>query len=182
MSNHARDGRNSNSAIVVTVSPEDFQNGLSADMNPLAGVEFQRRLEQNAWRIGNGAVPIQLYGDFKENRKSLGPGEVLPDTKGKNCYANLRGILPDPLNRAIIEGVDFWGQKISGFDRYDAILSGVESRTSSPIRIERNQRMESNIAGIYPCGEGAGYAGGITSAAVDGIRVAEAIALGGCQD
>ncbi|MCI8549382.1 MAG: FAD-dependent oxidoreductase [Lachnospiraceae bacterium] len=175
MSNHARDGRNSNSAIVVTVSPEDFEDGLSANINPLAGMEFQRRLERNAWRLGNGAVPIQLYGDFKENRKSSGPGEVLPDTKGQNCYTNLRGILPEPLNRAIIEGVDFWGRKILGFDRYDAILSGVESRTSSPVRIERNDQMESSIAGIYPCGEGAGYAGGITSAAVDGIRVAEAI-------
>ena len=95
---------------------------------------------------------------------------------GKSCYANLRGLLPDFAGRAIIEGVEFWGKKISGFDRYDAVLSGVESRTSSPVRMERDERLRGSIPGIYPCGEGAGYAGGITSAAMDGIRVAEMLA------
>ncbi len=194
MSNRARDGRNANSAIIVTVSPEDFVPfyGQEASdgsfrpegdafcpagrIHPLAGVEFQRRLEERAFFLGDGAVPIQLYGDFKVNRTSTGPGEVLPDTMGKSCYANLRGLLPDFAGRAIIEGVEFWGKKISGFDRYDAVLSGVESRTSSPVRMERDERLRGSIPGIYPCGEGAGYAGGITSAAMDGIRVAEMLA------
>ncbi|MCI8464608.1 MAG: FAD-dependent oxidoreductase [Lachnospiraceae bacterium] len=185
MSNRNRDGRNANSAIIVTVSPEDFRRPCSFDssgsvpVHPLAGVEFQRRLEERAFLLGNGAVPVQLYGDFQADRKSSGPGEILPDTMGSNCYTNLRGILPDFVDRAIIEGIDFWGQKIPGFDRYDAVLSGVESRTSSPVRMERNEELESSIPGIYPCGEGAGYAGGITSAAMDGIRVAEAIAARG---
>lgn len=194
MSNRARDGRNANSAVIVTVSPEDFicfpgrpkdpvgdgmpmgEGSKSAgSVHPLAGVEFQRKLEERAFSLGNGAVPLQLYGDFKAGRKSTGPGEVLPDTMGANCYTDLRGILPDFVNRAIVCGVDFWGQRISGFDRYDAVLSGVESRTSSPVRIERDESLMGSIPGIYPCGEGAGYAGGITSAAMDGIRAAEAV-------
>ena len=182
MSNRARDGRNANSAIIVTVSPEDFEpfQGMSKGMiHPLSGVEFQRRLEERAFLLGNGAVPMQLFGDFKENRTSVGPGEVLPDTMGTNCYTNLRGLLPDFADRAIIEGIEFWGQKIAGFDRYDAVLSGVESRTSSPVRMERDSGLVGSIPGIYPCGEGAGYAGGITSAAMDGIRVAEMVAGGG---
>ncbi len=193
MSNRARDGRNANSAIIVTVSPEDFAgspgtgvpegNGgpegmVSAPdgtLHPLAGVEFQRRLEERAFALGNGAVPVQLYGDFKADRESRGPGEVLPDTRGARHYANLRSILPEFVNRAIVEGVELWSKKIAGFNRYDAVLSGVESRTSSPVRIERDERFMSNISGIYPCGEGAGYAGGITSAAMDGIRTAEMV-------
>lgn len=120
-------------------------------------------------------MPVQLYGDYKENRPSTSFGEVFPDTKGKNVLSNLRSIFPDFLNKALIEGIEQCGKKLSGFNRYDAVLSGVESRTSSPVRIERNENLESSISGIYPCGEGAGYAGGITSAAMDGIRVAEAI-------
>ncbi|MCI8506368.1 MAG: FAD-dependent oxidoreductase [Lachnospiraceae bacterium] len=184
MSNRARDGRNANSAIIVTVSPEDFEpsRGNPRGMiHPLCGMEFQRKLEERAFLLGNGTVPMQLFGDFKENRKSAGPGEVLPDTMGKNCYANLRGLLPDFADRAIIEGVEFWGQKIAGFDRYDAVLSGVESRTSSPVRMERDEGLMGSIPGVYPCGEGAGYAGGITSAAMDGIRVAEMVAAGESQ-
>ena len=194
MSNRARDGRNANSAVIVTVSPEDFvrfsgrpgdPTGVGMSMgaglwpaggiHPLAGVEFQRRLEERAFALGNGAVPKQLYGDFKAGRGSTGPGEVLPDTMGTNCYTDLRGILPDFVNRAVVEGVDSWGQRIADFDRYDAVLSGVESRTSSPVRMERDEQLMSNVFGVYPCGEGAGYAGGITSAAMDGIRAAEAI-------
>lgn len=170
MSNRKRDGRNANSAMIVTVSPEDFGDG-----HPLSGVAFQRQLETNAYRLGGGKVPVQLYGDYKENRPSTSFGEVFPDTKGKNVLSNLRSIFPDFLNRALIEGIEQCGKKLSGFNRYDAVLSGVESRTSSPVRIERNENLESSISGIYPCGEGAGYAGGITSAAMDGIRVAEAI-------
>ncbi|MCD2491032.1 FAD-dependent oxidoreductase [Lacrimispora sp. NSJ-141] len=171
MSNRSRDGRNANSAMIVTVSPEDFGNG-----HPLSGIAFQRELEKTAYELGGGRVPIQLYGDFKEDRMSRSLGDVLPDTMGGNHFANLRRLLPEYLNKALIEGIEQCGKKLRGFSRYDAVLSGVESRTSSPIRIERNDSMEANIPGIYPCGEGAGYAGGITSAAMDGMKVAEAIA------
>ena len=172
MSNHDRAGRNANSAMIVTVSPEDFGDG-----HPLSGVKFQRELERRAWQLGKGLVPIQLYGDFKAGRRSTGPGEILPATMGGAVYTNLREILPEKLNLALQEGIDACGRRIKGFDRYDAVLSGVESRTSSPVRIERNEELESSVEGIYPCGEGAGYAGGITSAAMDGIRVAEMLAM-----
>ena len=173
MSNHARDGKNANSAVIVTVTPEDFggENG-----NPLAGVEFQRNLEKQAWKLGQGHIPVQLYGDFKENRMSTAFGEVTPEFCGTFQLANLRELMPDGLSEAFIEGVDQFGRKIQGFDRKDAILAGIESRTSSPVRIPRNENSESVIKGLYPCGEGAGYAGGITSAAMDGIRTAEVLA------
>ncbi len=171
MSYHDRAGRNANSAMIVTVTPEDFGGGE----DPLAGVAFQRKLEERAYRLGGGSVPVQLFGDFKENRESRAFGGILPDTKGKNCLSNLREILPEHLNRAFIEGIVQCGKKLPGFDRFDAVLSGVESRTSSPLRIERNEELEASVAGIYPCGEGAGYAGGITSAAMDGLKVAETI-------
>ena len=118
---------------------------------------------------------MQLFGDFKENRESKSLGAVLPDHKGESRLSNLRELLPEGLSQALIEGISQCGRRLTGFDRYDAVLSGVESRTSSPLRIERNESMEANIHGIYPCGEGAGYAGGITSAAMDGLRVAETL-------
>lgn len=173
MSNHARDGKNANSAVIVTVTPDDFggENG-----NPLAGVEFQRKLEEKAWKLGQGQIPVQLYGDFKENRMSTAFGEVTPEFCGGFQFANLRELMPDGLSEAFIEGVDQFGRKIRGFDRKDGILAGIESRTSSPVRIPRDNDSESAIKGLYPCGEGAGYAGGITSAAMDGIRTAEVLA------
>ena len=144
-------------------------------IGPVSYTHLQRRLEERAFRLGDGKVPVQLFGDFKENRESREFGEVLPDTKGRNCLSNLRGILPEPLNKAFIEGIVQCGKKLPGFDRFDAVLSGVESRTSSPLRIERNEGLEASVSGVYPCGEGAGYAGGITSAAMDGLKVAETI-------
>lgn len=171
MSNHAREGANANSAIIVTVTPEDYQ-----DISPLAGVAFQRSLEETAYRIGDSRIPVQLYGDFKAGRDSFDFGDVGPGFKGLYQFADLRNSLPSFLSESIIEGIDAFGQMIRGFDRYDAVLAGIESRTSSPVRIERGEDFQSQVRGLYPCGEGAGYAGGITSAAMDGIKIAEAIA------
>lgn len=171
MSNRARDGRNANSALIVTVTPEDF-----GGEGPLAGVEFQRRLEEKAFSLCQGNVPVQLYGDFRENRISRAFGEIRPSIKGAYGFGNLRGILPEELACALMEGMECFDHKIRGFAREDAVLSGIESRTSSPVRILRDLNGESNVRGLYPCGEGAGYAGGITSAAMDGMRAAERIA------
>lgn len=171
MSYHARDGQNANSAIIVSVNPSDY--GASG---PLAGVEFQRQLEKKAYEIGRGKIPQQLYGDFKNHHLSTGYGAFSSSTKGACCFANLREIFPEVISDSFIQGMESFPRYIRNFNREDAILSGVESRTSSPVRITRNERFESNIAGIYPCGEGAGYAGGIMSAAMDGLKVAEAIA------
>ncbi|HHU71790.1 MAG TPA: NAD(P)-binding protein [Clostridiales bacterium] len=171
MSNHARDGVNANSAIVVTVRPEDFGGD-----GPLSGIEFQRKIEKRAYEIGQGKVPIQLFGDLLRDKESVTIGNITPNIKGGYKLANLKDCLPKPILDDIIEGIQVFDRKIEGFGNEEIILSGVESRTSSPVRILRDEALESNIKGIYPCGEGAGYAGGITSAAIDGIRVYEAIA------
>lgn len=171
MSYHARDGRNANSAIIVSVTPDDFPGE-----GPLRGIAFQQELERRAFAAGAGKIPQQLYGDYKENRISAAYGDFDSQTKGGCAFANLRDIFPEAVNRAFIEGMEAFPRYIPDYDRYDAILSGVESRTSSPVRIHRNKDFESNLAGLYPCGEGAGYAGGIMSAAMDGLKVAEAIA------
>lgn len=177
MSNHARDGRNANSAIVVTVQPEDFASFHGPDTpSVLAGMEFQRMLERRAWQAAEGRVPVQLYGDYLAGRSSTGPGQIIPDIRGAYAYGAVREILPEELSSAIAEGIAAFGRQIHGFDREDAVLCGVESRTSSPVRILRDENKESAIRGLFPCGEGAGYAGGITSAAVDGIRVAQELA------
>lgn len=170
MSNYARDGRNINSAIVVTVSPEDF-----GEEGALAGIEFQRRWEEEAYKQAGGKVPVQLFADFCNNVKSTGFGEIMPGIKGEYSLANVKAVLPGIVASSIEEGIIEFGKKIKGYSREDALLSGIESRTSSPVRIRRDKTFQSNIKGIYPCGEGAGYAGGIMSAAVDGIRVAEAV-------
>ncbi len=170
MSNHDRQGKNANSALIVAVTPDDFK-----DPGPLGGVLFQKRLEEQAFLLGQGNIPIQLYGDFLENKNSEGFGAVTPQFCGATCFSNLRRLMPEELNLAFLEGMAQFGKKIKGFDRPDAILAGIESRTSSPLRILRNEHLESNIKGLFPCGEGAGYAGGITSAAMDGLRVAEEI-------
>jgi uncharacterized FAD-dependent dehydrogenase len=172
MSYNKRDGKNANSAIVVTVAPEDF-----GGTDVLSGVEFQRKLEQAAFRIGKGNIPVQLLEDFQQNRESKQLGNVEPQTKGSWSFGNLRDILTEEINQSIIEGMHSFGKQIAGFDRPDTILLGIESRTSSPVRIVRDDETYlSNIEGIYPYGEGAGYAGGITSAGMDGIRTAEKIA------
>lgn len=170
MSNRARDSKNANSAIVVTVNPSDY------GLNPLDGVNFQRKLEERTYEVGNGKIPVQLFRDFLDNKKSTEFKDVKPNIKGNYTLANLNDIFPDYILESLKEAIINFDKKIKGFARDDAILSAIESRTSSPIRLERNENMESNIIGIYPIGEGAGYAGGITSAAIDGIKVAEAIA------
>ena len=142
----------------------------------MAGIAFQRRLEEAAFREGKGCIPVQLYGDFCRGQNSAGFGDVQPCTRGKTAFGDLNRVLPPQLCAALKEAMPEFGRKIRGFDRADAVLSGVESRTSSPLRILRDEAGLSNIAGIYPCGEGAGYAGGITSAAMDGMAAAERIA------
>lgn len=170
MSYSGRDGINSNSAIVVNVTPEDFESD-----HPLAGMEFQRRWESAAYKAGGGLVPIQLFGDYMKDVKTEKLGRVIPQIKGGFRLANLKCCLPEYINDAIIEGVVSFEKRMPGYAEYDAILSGIEARTSSPVKIVRGEDLRCEGTCIYPCGEGAGYAGGITSAAVDGIKVAEAI-------
>lgn len=229
MSYSGRNGCNANSAVVVTVTPEDFGSA-----HPLAGIAFQRRLEEKAYAIGKGKIPVQRYGEYKEcvrrnagsiiegrniqreagsiqmgsdegtvqeadsrvsvsqesavqkvgsmeDNPKTGNGEeiqdkIMPQCKGMYVWADVSQILPAECNRAIVDGMEAFGKQIRGFERPDVCVSGVESRTSSPVRILRDDSLQSSIRGLYPCGEGAGYAGGILSAAMDGLRVAEAIA------
>lgn len=206
MSYSGRDGVNANSAVIVTVTPEDFGSD-----HPLAGVAFQRRLEEKAFELGQGKIPAQRYGDFRESvmekvekrqsddafgtacpeemqirymerdieeqSEEQGTEEPMkPQCKGEYVWADLSDLLPEECSQAFIDGMESFGRQIQGFDRPDTVLLGVESRTSSPVRIGRDETLQSEIRGLYPCGEGAGYAGGITSAAMDGLRVAEQIA------
>jgi uncharacterized FAD-dependent dehydrogenase len=174
MSDFARNGINANAAIVVAVGPDDFG---SAEL--LAGVEFQRRWERLAFSAGGGrhVLPVQLLADFKSGRKSTGFGTVKPSASGPTAFAELGACLPRYVATGIAEAMGRFGSSIQGFDRDDAVLTGVETRTSSPVRILRNEACESSLAGLFPAGEGAGYAGGIMSAAMDGIRVAEQVLL-----
>lgn len=196
MSYSKRDGRNANSAIIVTVTPEDY-----GQAGPLSGVAFQQRLEERAYKAGNGAIPVERYGDFRkalldeENgcRESIHrkmsderasfretvriPDDFQPAIKGKWRFGAVHDILPKALNRAFVEGMEQFGETIRGFSDENVLVEGLESRTSSPVRILRDERLQSSLKGLYPCGEGAGYAGGITSAAMDGIRVAEEVAM-----
>ena len=194
MSYSGRDGENANSAIIVAVTPQDF-----GSVHPLAGVEFQRALEEKAYQLADGKIPVQRYGDFKKaveiqaanEEKTISSEKVsdkddktdkeafiMPQNKGLYQWTDLTGILPKECNEAFVEGMECFGRQIRGFDSPESILSAVESRTSSPVRMPRDEEslQSVEIKGIYPCGEGAGYAGGITSAAMDGLRVAEAIA------
>ena len=173
MSNHDRSERNANSALIVTVTPEDFvSEGFEG---PLAGMQFQRKWEEAAYRVGNGKIPMQLFGDLLSGKKSATIGEIVPNTKGAWQFADLTECLPAYVLESLKEGVLAFDKKIPGFARKDGVLLGVETRTSSPVRIVRGEDYQADIRGFYPCGEGAGYAGGITSAAVDGIKVFEAI-------
>ena len=169
MSYNDRGSKNANSAIVVTITPDDFGD------KPLDGIEFQRKLEEKAYKVAKGKIPVQLLKDFKDNIVSKDFGEVKPIFKGEYDFANINEILPNDVTYSIKEAFSDFGRKIKGFDKNDTILAAIESRTSSPVRIIRDENFESNILGIYPCGEGAGYAGGITSAAMDGTKVAEEI-------
>ena len=169
MSYNKRDSKNANSALVVTITQDDF------GYHPLDGIKYQRQLEERAFKLGNGKIPTQLLGDYYKNRESSRIGDVLPVFKGEYNLTNLNNLYPDYINESLKEAISNFSLKINGFDNADSIISGVESRTSSPVRIVRNDEYESNILGIYPCGEGAGYAGGITTSSIDGIKVAEAI-------
>lgn len=170
MSYSGRDGKNANTAVIVTVTPEDF-----GTESILSGMEFQRKLEERAYQEGKGKIPVQLFGDFKNHIPSSGPGTIEPQLKGAYSWGNVRNIFPDDIASSLEEGIIKFDQKIKGYAKDDAVLSGVESRTSSPVRILRDDTLQSNYRGVYPCGEGAGYAGGITSAAMDGLKVAESI-------
>ncbi len=173
MSNHARNERNANSAMIVTVTPEDF-GGEEGDV--LSGVEFQRRLEAAAYRAGEGKIPVQLFGDLLNHKSSVTIGHIIPNTKGEYKLTSLEECLPAFITDSLIDGISAFDKKIKGFADEEAVLLGVEARTSSPVRIERDENLMSSVEGLYPCGEGAGYAGGIVSAAVDGIKVYEKIA------
>ncbi len=195
MSYSTRDGANSNSAMIVTVSPDDYQN-----TGPLSGIAFQRSLEERAYRIGRGAVPVERYGDFRSFVLTEGLADVRsgvpaawkgalqtsypgfsPAVRGRWAFSPVHEILPAFLNAALVEGIELIGRKMPGFNDADAFLSGVESRTSSPVRILRDETGQSAVRGLFPCGEGAGYAGGITSAAMDGILIAEKVASLHCN-
>ena len=188
MSYSGRDGKCANSAIIFTVDSKDYPSS-----HPLAGIEFQRDLESKAYKISGGCVPVQKYGDYKASLKNKGydvnadnidPGLEIsgafdgfePDIKGKYTYCDMTEIFTKDMNESFVEGMEHFNKIIPGFGYKEARLAGVESRTSSPVRIVRDENMQSNIKGVFPCGEGAGYAGGITSAAMDGIKVACSLA------
>ena len=172
MSVYARNGENANSAVLVNVTPNDFKGE-----SPLEGMYFQKDLEQKAFKLGgsNYNAPIQRFEDFENNVKSTHIGEIKPTYKPGVTLSNLNEILPDFISKTLIEGIKYFDKSIKGFEHPDAILTGVETRSSSPVQITRNENKQSNIKGLYPCGEGAGYAGGIMSAAVDGIKCAIAV-------
>ena len=171
MSFYARNGENANSALLVNVLPEDF-----GDEDPLAGVRFQQRWERAAFLLGGSdyRAPAQRVGDFLARRASDGPGEVVPSYRPGVRWGSLEDCLPGFVTDSMRLALPMLERRLRGFAHPDAVLTGVETRSSSPVRVERGDDCQSNIRGLYPCGEGAGYAGGIMSAAVDGMRCAEA--------
>ena len=170
MSNYKRDSKNANSAIVVTVGQKDYGPHV------LDGVEFQRELERKTFLSLNGKIPVQLWKDFKDGNTSSKFDNVTPCINGAYDFYDINKILPKYISDSIKEGVEYFDTKIKGFAT-DAVISCIESRTSSPVTIERDENFESNIKGLYPIGEGAGYSGGITTSSVDGIKVSEKIRL-----
>lgn len=180
MSYSGRNGANSNSAIIMAVTPKDFENA-----HPLAGIFFQRSLEEKAYEIGRGKVPVETYGNFRKSITGIAPQpsgiirkypDFMPAVKGVYEFSPVHEILPKHLQQAFVEGITCFDKMLPGFGDSGAYVSGVESRTSSPVRIHRDETGQSEVRGLYPCGEGAGYAGGITSAAMDGMLIAEKIA------
>ena len=191
MSYSGRNSANANSAVIITITPEDYGDGT----DPLSGVAFQRKMEEKAYQIGKGKIPVERYGNFKravlgtrhqkpettqeelKETESMGLEAITPCIKGQWTEAPVHEILPDALNHAFVEGMEAFGKKIHGFNGDEVLVEGIESRTSSPVRILRTESAQAlGVWGLYPCGEGAGYAGGITSAAMDGIFVAEQLA------
>jgi uncharacterized protein len=175
MSQYSRNEHNANAGIVVGITPADYPG------HPLAGIAFQRRWEGRAFELGGGNynAPVQMVGDFIAKKNSGLLGNVKPSYTPGVTPTDLQTALPDYASNAIREALPMFDRQIKGFNKYDAVLTGVETRTSSPIRITRDEHsfQSLNTEGLYPAGEGAGYAGGILSAAIDGIRVAEAVAL-----
>ncbi|MCD8036624.1 MAG: NAD(P)/FAD-dependent oxidoreductase [Clostridiales bacterium] len=175
MSEYTRDGENANSALLVQVNPSDFGSD-----DPLAGVEMQRRIEEAAFRAGGGdySAPVQRYGDFVSGKATEAEGKVRHSYKPKVKYADLNTVLPKFIAESLKEAIPEMGKRLKGFDSPDALMTGVETRSSSPVRIVRDKEGVSlKLDGLYPAGEGAGYAGGIVSAAVDGVRQAENIIM-----
>ncbi len=172
MSNFLRDGKNANSAVLVNVTPDDFESN-----SPLAGIYFQKDLEEKAFNLGgkNYFAPVQRVEDFLNDRKSEFIGKVKPTYLPGVTLSNLQEILPSFVTDTLKQSIPYFDTKLKGFADPDSILTGVETRSSSPVKIPRDENLVSNILGIYPCGEGAGYAGGIMSAAVDGIKCAIAV-------
>lgn len=167
MSDYKRDSGFANSAIVVTVSEKDYGDGV------FAGLNFQENIESLAQMVGKGLIPIQKYGDYKNN--TLSDVNITNQFKGGVSKGNINEIFPPFINESLKEGIDYFNKHICGFSGDDVIIAAPEARTSSPVRIKRSENLESNIKGIYPCGEGSGYAGGITTSAIDGIKVFENI-------
>ena len=169
MSNYARNGENANAGLLVNILPSD----IGSD-DPLAGIYYQRDLERKAFELGggNGYAPVQRYEDFKKDVKSDHIGKIKPTYRPGYTLSNLKEILPDFVCSTLEEGIEYFNRRIAGFCDPDAVLTAVESRTSSPVTVIRDDSFNSSVRGIYPCGEGCGYAGGITSAAVDGIKTA----------
>ncbi|RPI77544.1 MAG: FAD-binding protein [Desulfobacteraceae bacterium] len=172
MSLYARAGANANSALLVGISPADFSND-----HPLAGIEFQKIWERKAFDLGgkNHFAPVQSAGDFLADRSSKTLGSIEPSYRPGWRLTRLRDCLPDYIAGTLCQALPFFEKRLPGFARADAVLTGVETRSSSPVRILRNADMESSVRGLYPAGEGAGYAGGIMSSAVDGLHAAEAL-------
>jgi len=171
MSYYARDLKNANSALVVSVTPQDF-----VSTHPLAGVEFQRKWEKQAFRLTNSyKAPAQLVGNFLGKQNNKGYGSVLPSFTNGVVLSDLRQCLPSFVSDSLEEALLYFGSHFPTFANKDAVMTGVETRTSSPVKILRDENFVSNIGGLYPAGEGAGYAGGIMSSAIDGIKVAHQI-------
>ena len=172
MSNYARDGVNANCALIAQVKREDYGGA-----HPLSGINFQREIEQRAYEVGGGkfVAPLQKVGDFLLDKESKTLGEIQPTYARGTSFADLRAVLPRFITDTLKSAITYMDKRLRGFARYDALLTAPETRTSSPVRIERDEKMRSlTVKNLYPCGEGAGYAGGITSSAVDGIKVADA--------
>lgn len=171
MSYSRRDGENANAALLVTLRPEDFPG-----RDALAGMYWQRELERRAYAYtGSYRAPAQLVGDFIARRPSAGPGRVRPSYEPGVCWGELHEVLPERITSVLERALPELGKRLRGFDDPEAVLTGPETRSSSPVRIVRDGSCQGSVRGLYPCGEGAGYAGGITSAAVDGLRCAEAV-------
>ena len=176
MSYFARDDVNSNSALLVNVGPEDW-----ASDHPLAGMEYQRGLERKVYNVSKKHLPVvQTYGDFVLNKITDCFGSVRPSVESGHALGNLREILPTSITSTLLSGIPLMGRKLRGFDGADSVLTGVEARSSSPVRILRDEKFLSSVDGLYPLGEGAGYAGGITSAAIDGMKGAATFLQNNC--